>query len=838
MGTDGCENNEDCLQVSLLQTAQVEAGINFTICQGENAYLNGEAEYVESTTWSTSGDGAFSDITILNPVYSHGVQDSITGNITLYLTGTTQLQCSELLDSLVISLQKPPTFFAGNDVTILFGEPFELSDAIAENYDQIQWFTTNGIGIFSDETVMNPMYYPSPIDAGQAYIVLGATVSSIQPCEISDDDEMHLTILFECQDAIAEAGENVTICNDENSIQLSAFAENYNQIDWTSGGSGYFENQNYFDATYFPSEADRLETEITLYVYANAIGNCSDAIDSIKIFIQPAPVVVAGNDLTICQNQVAELNDASAAGYSSLNWSTGGDGTFADENQETTSYTPGELDILNRQVILTLTAAPNAPCSVMISSELLLNIQGDIVIYQQITDAEVTVGDNVDFIIGADFAAQYAWYGPQGLITEATGPVLSITNAVLDDAGTYYCQISNSCGSINSNNALLTVNQEHLIMIPAGWSGISSWITPNELDLELLFAPMGSNLILLKNFEGICYPGLKINTLVMWDAQIGYEIKTLAAASISFKGYETLNKTVSINQGWNYLPVLSSCLVDVQAEFGEQICIDIIKEVAGSGIYWPAMGINSIGYLKPGKAYLLRANQACTYTFPSCTSKSGFIPDNSKPANNTTWNDPVNTPSTHLVAFDDQLLETFRFGDVIGAFTLDGRCTGLMEIEDSKNALTIYADDVYTPENDGFTENEIMTFRLYRQATGEEFDLSLSFDMSFPNNNGVFAANGVSRVYKAVLNSVYEPGQSSINVFPNPTKGKVNILGLTGSAKVEIYNTEGQLLRIESCFDTKDNQPFAVDLSGYNSGIIYLRIIAKQNVVITKVILQ
>jgi hypothetical protein len=474
----------------------------------------------------------------------------------------------------------------------------------------------------------------------------------------------------------------------------------------------------------------------------------------------------------------------------------------------------------------------------MISSELLLNIQGDIVIYQPITDAEVTVGDNVDFTIGADFADQYAWYGPQGLIPEATGPVLSITNAVLDDAGSYYCEISNTCGSIISNNALLTVNQEHVIIMPAGWSGISSWITPNELDMELLFSPMGDNLIVLKNFDGVCYPGLKINTLVLWDTQMGYEIKTLAADSISFIGFENLNKTVSFNQGWNYLPVISTCLVDVQTAFAGNSCIDIIKEIAGSGIYWPAMNINSIGYLKPGKAYLLRANQACTYTFPSCTSKSGIIPDNSAFKNNSTWNNPVFTPSTHLVAFDDQLLETFRFGDVIGAFTFDGRCAGLMEIENNKNALTIFADDVYTNESDGFTENEIMTFRLYRQATDEEFELSLSFDMLFPNNNGVFAANGVSRVYKAVLNSVYEPGQSSINVFPNPTKGRVNIVGLTSSAKVEIYNTEGQLLRAESCIDTSDNQPFTVDLSGYNSGIIYLRIITKQNVIITKVILQ
>jgi hypothetical protein len=292
--------------------------------------------------------------------------------------------------------------------------------------------------------------------------------------------------------------------------------------------------------------------------------------------------------------------------------------------------------------------------------------------------------------------------------------------------------------------------------------------------------------------------------------------------------------------GWNYLPILSSCAVSVQVAFGANPAIDIIKEIAGSEIYWPEMGINSIGELKPGKAYWLHASMAFGYTYPLCTSKSGFIPNDSRPDNPTSWNDLSYTPSTHLVAFDDQLIETLRMGDVIGAFTTEGRCAGFMEITGTNNALTLFADDIYTAETDGFLENENIRIRLYRPATGEDFELSLSYDMGFPNNNGLFATNGISRVLKAVVNSNYQPidNRRIISIFPNPTKGTVKVTGLENNSEIEIYNAEGQLLATRTFFETADTQPLTINLSDYTMGVIYLRIIGRQTVVIKKIILQ
>jgi len=44
----------------------------------------------------------------------------------------------------------------------------------------------------------------------------------------------------------------------------------------------------------------------------------------------------------------------------------------------------------------------------------------------------------------------------------------------------------------------------------------------------------------------------------------------------------------------------------------------VVKEIAGDGIYWPSMNINTLDVLKPGKAYFVRASADVTVTFPEC----------------------------------------------------------------------------------------------------------------------------------------------------------------------------------------------------------------------------
>lgn len=75
----------------------------------------------------------------------------------------------------------------------------------------------------------------------------------------------------------------------------------------------------------------------------------------------PTPIPYAGRDITICQNQSSiNINESTIpAQYDSIAWQTSGDGTFGDSGLLRPVYFPGEGDIENAEVILTLSGLMN-----------------------------------------------------------------------------------------------------------------------------------------------------------------------------------------------------------------------------------------------------------------------------------------------------------------------------------------------------------------------------------------------------------------------------------------------------------------------------------------------
>jgi hypothetical protein len=80
----------------------------------------------------------------------------------------------------------------------------------------------------------------------------------------------------------------------------------------------------------------------------------------------PNPVSVnAGEDLSVCAGTIANLN-GQGTNASTYVWSSSGDGDFSNKNSLITTYTPGDSDLTNGQVTLTLTGLDpdgNGPCS-------------------------------------------------------------------------------------------------------------------------------------------------------------------------------------------------------------------------------------------------------------------------------------------------------------------------------------------------------------------------------------------------------------------------------------------------------------------------------------------
>lgn len=90
--------------------------------------------------------------------------------------------------------------------------------------------------------------------------------------------------------------------------------------------------------------------------------NCRSTC-AFTITVTAAPYVFAGSDATMTELPGYYLSEASATNYSSILWTTSGDGDFEDETMLNTVYYPGMMDIANGQADLCITANPVFPCT-------------------------------------------------------------------------------------------------------------------------------------------------------------------------------------------------------------------------------------------------------------------------------------------------------------------------------------------------------------------------------------------------------------------------------------------------------------------------------------------
>jgi gliding motility-associated-like protein len=83
---------------------------------------------------------------------------------------------------------------------------------------------------------------------------------------------------------------------------------------------------------------------------------CSGEILSELITVYDQPTAFAGNTVNSCSGSAVSLTGATAQNFSTLHWTSSGDGTFDDATILKTSYTPGPSDIVAGESVLTLTA--------------------------------------------------------------------------------------------------------------------------------------------------------------------------------------------------------------------------------------------------------------------------------------------------------------------------------------------------------------------------------------------------------------------------------------------------------------------------------------------------
>ncbi len=367
-GITPCPDSTDSMVLSISRQAVVNAGPDTTICESEGSLtlLNVTASYFTSLLWTSSGTGTFSDISILNPVYTPSAADILSGSVVLTLTATSTSPCITVADQMTLHITKQAIAYAGPDDIICETQgSYLLSSATASNFVSILW-TTSGTGTFTDPTQITPVYTPSAADIASGSVTLTLKAFGIVPCA----DSINSMVLTISRQAIVNAGPDTTICETDGSLTLlNATAIYSTSLLWTSSGTGIFSDATVLNPVYTPSAADIAAGSVILTLTATSASPCITVADQMTLHITIQADAYAGPNTTICETQGSyTLSAATASSYISLHWLSSGTGTFNNATLLNPVYTPSANDIAVGSVTLTLTAFGIVPCADSTSS--------------------------------------------------------------------------------------------------------------------------------------------------------------------------------------------------------------------------------------------------------------------------------------------------------------------------------------------------------------------------------------------------------------------------------------------------------------------------------------
>ena len=602
-----------------------------------------------------------------------------------------------------------------------------------------------------------------------------------------------------------DCGDDITVCITVDPFDLT-------QATPTGGdysGNGVTANK------FYPSVAGAGEHTIT-YTYEDPITHCTNTC-TFKITVIEV-IATCPEDMEVCLNDGSfELTGATPTG-----------GTYSGNGVSGGYFYPATAGAGTHIITYCYTDPlyPNCPgcCDFEITVKPLPNVDCPASFEMCLNSPPVEL---IAYPIGGDFSGFGVFFDAGKWYFD---PIAGLGPHVIE-----YCYTDPVTGCTNCCMFVITVVADQIIAVHPGWQGISSYIVPDDPDIVNMTYAIKDELVILFEYpDKFYYPAYNTNTIVNWDAYKGYILKSNGDTDLPVCGTEVSPKTLSLVQGWQIIPVMTSFPVDVEALFTGVSGFVILKDVAGGNAYWPGLGINTVGYLQPGVAYYVLMSDEGVIEFPQGA-------DNASTGNHvqlnpviSPWNTVTHTPSSHTIAFN-LANPVFAQGDIIGGFTNTGQCAGLVEVGETDRpfVVSVNADDQYTTETDGFMVDEYISYKVYRPSTGETFELEVTYN---PNmTQGYFEHNGMSEVtmVKMSATGVGEHAFINIRIFPNPSHGIFNIEGINEKVDINVYNAFG-----EEIMNNEMDLPQQVDLSTQPNGVYFIRISTKDGVHFEKLVIN
>jgi hypothetical protein len=192
--------------------------------------------------------------------------------------------------------------FAGNNTNSCENQPVQMN-ATATNYQTLQW-STSGSGVFSDETILNPVYTPSASDVAAGSVTLTLTVTGLSYKETSQSS----FVLTFNQKATSYAGSDISACEGSLVDLIQSSATYYSDLIWNTSGDGVFNDPTALAAQYTPGSGDVADGSVMLVLTANTGNACPSAKDTLNITLHPLPHAVLSLQNEICNGDSTQLS--------------------------------------------------------------------------------------------------------------------------------------------------------------------------------------------------------------------------------------------------------------------------------------------------------------------------------------------------------------------------------------------------------------------------------------------------------------------------------------------------------------------------------------------------
>ena len=287
------------------------------------------------------------------------------------------------------------------------------------------------------------------------------------------DQSNTISLTVNTAPSIANQPSSSTVCEGQSAVfTISGDGTSPLSYQWYDGSGAISgaSSSSYLIAGVTSSNADNYYCKIT-----NACGNVTSTTASLSVNTNVS-ISAQSASTTLCEGASPSFS-VTASGSSPLTYQWYKDNSaISGATNNTFSLTSIDTSYEATYHVLVSNA-----CNSQQSSPIILSVKQAPTISTQPASASVCENQSSSFMVSADGTAplSYQWYDGSGSISGATSNSYLISSVSTSNAGTYYCKVSNSCGYVNSNSAVLIVNSNVSISAQSSSKTVCTGASPS-----------------------------------------------------------------------------------------------------------------------------------------------------------------------------------------------------------------------------------------------------------------------------------------------------------------------------------------------------------------------